>query len=216
MEESSLGALPGPLRLFGVEEQLAVDDVADAPLEGPERFLFRLAFLNLAVEERASRGVRVTDLGDGRDVDGVVQLPVAASGESLHDPAAGGDVDGGGAVVGGVVTLAAEPVDVAGVADEHAGHHRTDSEQLGEGRAGGGDGGSDSAFRLRHLSVEAAEIVEMLPRKRVAGHRDRTGGGDVGEELFGAGSVDFIGDSTGNEFGQEGMEAAGCPVPGTT
>ena len=42
MEESSLGALPGPLRLFGVEEQLAVDDVADAPLEGPERFLFVL------------------------------------------------------------------------------------------------------------------------------------------------------------------------------
>lgn len=123
---------------------------------------------------------------------------------------------GGGAVVGGVVALAAEPTDVAGVADEHAGHDRTDSEQLGEGRARGGDGGGDSALRLHHLGVEAAEIVEMLHGKGVAGQGDGTGGVDIGEEPFGAGSIDFIRDSTGNEFGQEGMEATSGPVPGPT
>ena len=53
----------------------------------------------------------------------------------------------------------------------------------------------------------------MLQGQGVAGQGDGTGGGNVGEEPFGAGSVDFIGDSTGNEFGQEGMEATGRPVP---
>jgi len=42
---------------------LAVEGVADAPLEGSQRLLGRLAFGDLAVEEGAALAVAVADLG---------------------------------------------------------------------------------------------------------------------------------------------------------
>jgi hypothetical protein len=45
---------------------------------------FGLAFGDLAFEERA--GVREADLGDGGDVEGVVELPVPAAREAVGDP----------------------------------------------------------------------------------------------------------------------------------
>jgi hypothetical protein len=67
---------------------LSVDGVGDAPLEGTHGFFLGLAFGDLAFEERAAWGVRVADLGDRGDVEGVVELPVAASREAVGDPPA--------------------------------------------------------------------------------------------------------------------------------
>jgi hypothetical protein len=53
----------------GVGEELSVDGVGDAPLEGTHGFFLGLAFGDLAVEERAAWGVGVADLGDGGDVE---------------------------------------------------------------------------------------------------------------------------------------------------
>jgi hypothetical protein len=39
----------------GVDEELSVDGVGDAPLEGTHSFLLGLAFGDLAFEERAAR-----------------------------------------------------------------------------------------------------------------------------------------------------------------
>jgi hypothetical protein len=63
----------------GVGEKLPVDDVADAPLEGRQRFLLGLGFGQLACVVDAA-GVIVGDLGEGCGVDGVVDLPVASGG----------------------------------------------------------------------------------------------------------------------------------------
>jgi hypothetical protein len=63
-------------------------------------------------------------------------LPEAAAalGEPVHRPTAGGELDRSGAVVGGELVGVAEPADVAGIPDEHAGDDRSDPEQLGERR----------------------------------------------------------------------------------
>jgi hypothetical protein len=66
----------------GVGEKLPVDDVADAPLEGPQRFLLRLALGQLACVADPA-GVIVGDLGEGCGVDGVVELPVASGVEPV-------------------------------------------------------------------------------------------------------------------------------------
>jgi hypothetical protein len=61
---------------FLIDEELSVDGVGDAPLEGPDGFLVGLAFGDLAVEEGAAWRVREADLGDRGDAEGVVELPV--------------------------------------------------------------------------------------------------------------------------------------------
>ena len=64
----------------------------------------------------------------------MVEAPVAALGEPVHDPAARRTLDGGGAVVGGELVAAGEAANVAGEADEVAGDDGTDAEQVGQGR----------------------------------------------------------------------------------
>ena len=68
--------------MAGVGEELAVDGVADAALEGAEGFFAGLAFGELAPEVDASVGV-VGDLGDRGDVEGVVELAVPAGVEPV-------------------------------------------------------------------------------------------------------------------------------------
>jgi hypothetical protein len=58
--------------------EAGVDGVADAPLEGAERFLAGLALSQLLVEAGAALAAGVADLGDRGHVDGVVEPPVAA------------------------------------------------------------------------------------------------------------------------------------------
>lgn len=118
----------------GVEDELAVDGIADTPFERTHGFLLGLALGDLALEERATRRVREADLGDRGDVDGMVQLPVAPPGEPMGDPPTRGHLDGRGAGLGREVIPAAKTGDVAGIADEHRGDDRSDPEDLGERR----------------------------------------------------------------------------------
>jgi len=73
---------------------MAVDDVGDLPLERPDGFLLGLALSHLLVEVRPPLGVGLSDLANGRHVDGVVELPIAPSGQPVGHPSSGGDFDG--------------------------------------------------------------------------------------------------------------------------
>jgi hypothetical protein len=120
----------------------------------------------------------LAELADGGHVDGVVQLAVPAFGGPVHDAATGGELDRGGAVVGGVAVPVGEPGDVCAVADEH----------------GGDDGATPirsvtvvlearTASRIRvcdalSWGVEAADVVEEFDCEVVAGLFDRAGWGE--------------------------------------
>src|SRR5450631_2148334 len=67
------GSAMSPAR---VSEQLSINDVRDLTLEGAQRLLGGLALGHLAVEVGPSVGL-MTDLDDGRHVDGVVKPSVA-------------------------------------------------------------------------------------------------------------------------------------------
>ena len=128
--------MPSRARLLGsvdVDEQLAVDGVADVAFEGADGVLLGLALGELALEAGAALGVGLADLADRGEVQGVVEAAVAALGDAVHDPATGGTLDRGGAVVGRVGVTGGEPADVAGEADQVAGDDGPDTEQLGEG-----------------------------------------------------------------------------------
>jgi len=73
----------------------------------------------------------------------VVETSVAALGEPVYHSAAGGPLDGGGAVVGGELVAVGEPAHVAREADEVAGDDGTDAEQVGQGRGGCFDGDAE-------------------------------------------------------------------------
>jgi hypothetical protein len=60
---------------FAVELELTVYGVADAPFQAPERFSSAFAFVEFA-SVVATAWCVVADLGNGRDVDCVVELPV--------------------------------------------------------------------------------------------------------------------------------------------
>ena len=73
---------PGPLVIgggaLGVGDEVTPDDVAEPALQRADRFAWGLAFGELAFVVAAAGAVRVADLGDRGDVQGVVEPPVAA------------------------------------------------------------------------------------------------------------------------------------------
>src|SRR5436190_7554476 len=121
---------PGPALVRASATSWSLEHVADAPRERPDRFFLGLAFGELAFIERAAGRVAVTDLGDRRDVDRMVELAVAAQGEPMHDAPAGRHLDRGGAVVGRELGAVAEPADVTGVTDGDGGTDGPEPEQL--------------------------------------------------------------------------------------
>jgi hypothetical protein len=179
----------------GVDEQPVVDGVADVALEGADGVLLGLAFGELAFEVRAALGMRLADLADRGEVQGVVEASVATLGAPVHDPAPGGTFDRGGAVVGRVGVTADEPADVAGEADQIAGDDRPDAEQLGQAGLRGGDRGADPAMGVLELFVEALHVAEQLGGEVMAGLFDRSGWLDTLEESDGVRGVEFLGDS---------------------
>jgi hypothetical protein len=96
------------LEFARVGDELAVDDVGEAPLEAAQGFFAGLALSPFALVVGPPGGLAVADLGDGHHVDGVVDPPVPGSGEPVADLLAGGCVDGGGAVVAGEVVVRLE------------------------------------------------------------------------------------------------------------
>jgi hypothetical protein len=126
--------------------------------ERADRVLLGLALGQLALEVRAALGVALADLADGGQVQGVVQPSVAPLGDTVDDPATGGSLDRGGAVVGRVVIAGGEVTDVAGEADQVAGDDRPDAVDLGEARLRRGDRGADAAMGVLELFVEALHV----------------------------------------------------------
>ena len=114
-----------------VDEELPVDGVADPSLEGPHRFFAAVAFGLHAQVVRAAGGV-VAHLGHGDDVDGVVELAVAARVEPVANDRSARGFDRGGGVVAGVVPGAREACDVAAVAEDVRGDDRAGPVQLGD------------------------------------------------------------------------------------
>ncbi len=74
--ESFLGA-PRALTVVLVCDQVAVDDVGEAPLQRPDRFFAGFAFIQFPFVEPSSFGVGVAELGDGDQMQRVVEHPVA-------------------------------------------------------------------------------------------------------------------------------------------
>jgi hypothetical protein len=90
-------------------------------LEGPDGLSLGLALSYLPLEVDPALGVLLTNLADGHQMDGVVELPVASTTEAVEGPAPGGVLDGSHSGIGGELVPVGEPRDVAGVTDQRTG-----------------------------------------------------------------------------------------------
>src|ERR1051326_8726626 len=109
-----------------VADHLPVDDVGQAAFEGAHGFHRGLALGEPAPVAGAAFGV-VAELDDGHDVQDPVDAPVAAPRQAVALLVAGGGIQRGGAVPGGEVRPAAEPVNVADVAEQSGSTGRADA-----------------------------------------------------------------------------------------
>jgi hypothetical protein len=92
----------------------------------------------------------------------MVDAPVSGSGESVSDLVAGGGVDGCGAVVGGEMILAREPVDGLDLGEDAAGDDGPYSVEVNQVRAGALDEFLDLRADGLHLGVEGSDVLEVL------------------------------------------------------
>ena len=113
----------------GVGEEGAVDGCGELSFERSEGFVAAVAGVASALVVVAS-GAGADGLGVGGEVDGVVELAVAAPGESVADDVATAGFDRCGACVAGKVVGAGEPADVADVAENLGGEHVADPGEL--------------------------------------------------------------------------------------
>jgi hypothetical protein len=150
-----------------VDLELAPDGVADAALQGAQRLLVRLPLGDLALVVGPAGRV-VADLGDGGQVEGMVELVVAARVESVASAGSAGGFDGGGAVVGREPLWRREPGGVADVTKDEPRDDRADTVQLEQGRARRGDGVSDAALGAGDVSIETTDIGQQLKGEPLA------------------------------------------------
>ena len=115
-----------------VDEELAIDGVADLSLERPDGFPLGLALGHLLLEVDPTLRVLLADLADGHHVDGVVELAVAPAAEAMDDPSSRGALDGGHTGIGGELVPVGEPTDVTGVTDQSAGQDGPDAIEIGQ------------------------------------------------------------------------------------
>ena len=73
--------------------------------------------------------------------------------------APGGHLDGGGAVVGGVLVRGGEPGGISGVADEEGGDDGTDPVDIGDRGLRCGDGVADQGLVGFDVTIEAADVA---------------------------------------------------------
>ncbi len=177
MEESSLVVLPGPLSAGRVDEELVVDGVADASLQRAHRFFVAVALGAFAEVVVTSGGV-VADLGDGGEMDRMVELAVAAVVEPVARSRPRRRVQRRGRVVAGVMGFGREPADVAGMTDEMRGNDRADTMDLGDRRVRGAHRGDDAGAQCRELAVRVADFAEELVGALAACDPDRVVGSD--------------------------------------
>ena len=179
----------------------AVDGFGELSLQAPEGFVAAVAGVASALVVVAS-GAGADGLGVGGEVDGVVELAVAVSGQSVaHDFAAAG-FDGRGACVAGEAVGAGEAADVADVAEDLGGEHVADPGELGQGGAAGGDGGCAASTVLREGAVEAAHVDEEVSGHVLALGLDAVAGTDLSEQGGGGLGVELGWRSAGDQVAQ--------------
>jgi len=201
--------LPGCPRAFrgggwgapGISLRAGEDGVADLAFQAAQRFFAGLALGQLLVVVGAARAVLVPDLGDRGHVDRVVEPAVAAPGQPADLPAAGGHLDGRGAVAGGEVIPVREAGHVPDVAGNHGGDDRAGPEQPGQAGPRRGDRGGELLPGLADRRAGAAQIHGELGGELPAGRRHRACWRDRCQDLTGLACGDLLAEAAGHQLG---------------
>jgi hypothetical protein len=135
------------------------------------------------------------------------RLPRRDSRQAL--PAAGGYLDGGGAVAGGEPVPVAEAGHVADVTDDRGGDDRAHPEQPGQAGAGRPDRGGGFRPGLADPGVEAAQILGQLGGELPAGRGRRPRWRDRLPEPGGLACGDLAGHAAGHQLAQHLVQPAG-------
>ena len=164
--------------------EAAVDRVGEPPFECSTGLLRRLGlgeFFQVVVAAWAG----VADLVDRDDMDGGVELAVAASAESVPGLVAAGGVDGCGAVEAGEMVLVGEPGDVAGVADDLRGDDRGHAGDVGQRGAGLGDERAELVGQRLCPGFEGSQADDEVAGELLAGGLGRCDGTDTAQQIGG-------------------------------
>jgi hypothetical protein len=111
--ESSLSVLPDPLS--GVENELAIEGVADVTFEWAQRLSLGLALGDLAIEVGPTLRMGLADLADRHHVDGVVEATMTPKRESMEYPTPRGVLDRSDPRIGGEAVPVGEATDVTAI-----------------------------------------------------------------------------------------------------
>ena len=131
-------------------------------VEGSGRFAFGLAAVEAALVVGVALGAGSADLGDGGDVEGLVELAVAAAVQSVaHDASAAG-FDGSGSVGHGEAGFGPVAAWVAGLGDDLCGCEGADAVDVGEAGAALGDRGGDPRAELADVAVQAPDVGDAV------------------------------------------------------
>ena len=208
---SPLGAASAGARrrrsAMSVSDEALVDGVADASLEGAQRFFAGLPLGLLAEVVGAARGV-VADLGDGGHVHGVVQLSVAARVQPVSLGRSRRGFDRSGPVVAGEVPGGREAADVTDSADDDRRGQRSDPVHLGDGRLRRLERRDVTSADLDAGGVEGADLVEQLACGGDPLDRDRPVDVHAGQEFLGSGDGQRAAGASLDEQAQQGVQPA--------
>jgi hypothetical protein len=109
-----------------------------------------------ALAIRPARGV-VAELGNGHDVQAVIELAIAGAGKPVADDISGGGLDRGSAGVGGKRRSGTGPINTADQSEDFAGQQRADAVQRSHGGLAGGHRGGDLRGGRGNALIEPAD-----------------------------------------------------------
>ncbi len=137
--------------------------VGQVSFEATQRSSWRFAIGDLAVVVASSGAIWHAHLDDGDGVKSRVQLSVAVAVEPVAVVFGAGDLDWGGAVVGGIGGRGGKPADVTGSAEDAGSQHRADAVDLAQSRALLVEQPGGLGLIVGQLLVESADIGDQLP-----------------------------------------------------
>jgi hypothetical protein len=132
--------------------------VGQVSFKAAQRSSWLLAVGDLAVVVASPGAIGPADLDDGDGVDRGVQLPVAIAVEPVAFVFGAGDLDRGGAVVGGIGSRGSKPTYVTGSAEDAGSQHRADAVDLAQSRAVLVEQPGGLGLIVGQLLIEAADI----------------------------------------------------------
>jgi hypothetical protein len=141
-------------------------------------------------------------------VQGVVDPPVPGAGEPVADLVAGGDIEGGGAVVAGEGVLGGEPGHVTNLGQQAPSDHRPDAEQAGQAGARGRDEGSDLGADVLDPGIQSADVSEVVAGDMHPDAAHVIGGADAGQQRLGLVRRQLAAHSARGQLGQQPVQPA--------